>query len=293
MSYRIGDDVLSPFNNGSSHDIVSCLNSLKEEEAREIEETLFTKYSAFTKDIEKCPSESCDFVYVGDKCTWNHPENVYNCPKCEMPLIPNQTFTVQNFFASAYLLLANKCPKCDIPIEKVSGCPHMTCPCGHHFCWYCYKDHPSGGISQRVYTIHNVRECVFIFLSKIVLFLICLSSLLITFNGNSTIKWCLGMIGTIFSVIVRALILDLIVLLQVILAMMKKRRPSGKEHHKKRAVAAGLICFNLLFILLLYGMEELNFFALVLFAEISIMGVCFGVGYAIVYSIETWFEFIA
>ena len=142
----------------------------------------------------------------------------------------------------------------------------MTCPCGHHFCWYCYKDHPSG-VAKRVYTVHNVRECVFIFLSKIVLFLICLCSLLITFNGNSTIKWCLGMLGTLFSVIVRALILDLVILLQVIVAMMNKKRPTLRARERKRSTMAFvLIGFNLLFITLLYLIDELNFFALVLFS---------------------------
>lgn len=143
----------------------------------------------------------------------------------------------------------------------------MTCPCGHHFCWYCYKDHPSGTL-KRVYTVHNVRECVFNFLSKIVLFLICLSSLLITFNGNSTIKWCLGMVGTLFSVIVRALILDLVILLQVIVGMMNKRKPIllRSRNQKKSTLALGLIIFNLMFVTLLYLIDELYFFTVVLLA---------------------------
>src|SRR5690348_2365825 len=32
------------------------------------------------------------------------------------------------------------CPKCNKPIEKNGGCNHMSCPCGHHFCWVCSGD---------------------------------------------------------------------------------------------------------------------------------------------------------
>jgi len=32
------------------------------------------------------------------------------------------------------------CPKCSKPIEKNGGCNHMSCPCGHHFCWVCSGD---------------------------------------------------------------------------------------------------------------------------------------------------------
>lgn len=29
------------------------------------------------------------------------------------------------------------CPKCQWPVEKSSGCNHVTCRCGQHFCWLC------------------------------------------------------------------------------------------------------------------------------------------------------------
>lgn len=36
-------------------------------------------------------------------------------------------------------ILANtkKCPSCQTPIQKNAGCMHMSCTCGHEFCWLC------------------------------------------------------------------------------------------------------------------------------------------------------------
>ena len=32
------------------------------------------------------------------------------------------------------------CPRCNNAVEKNYGCNHMTCRCGHHFCWECRAD---------------------------------------------------------------------------------------------------------------------------------------------------------
>ena len=35
------------------------------------------------------------------------------------------------------------CPKCRRFINKNGGCPHMTCKCGHEFCWTCLRTYDS------------------------------------------------------------------------------------------------------------------------------------------------------
>lgn len=42
------------------------------------------------------------------------------------------------------------CPKCNMSVEKIDGCDHMTCfkqvgGCGAHFCWRCCSVLPEGG----------------------------------------------------------------------------------------------------------------------------------------------------
>ena len=36
-------------------------------------------------------------------------------------------------------LTCKACPKCKQPYQKDQGCKHITCPCGHHWCWVCLK----------------------------------------------------------------------------------------------------------------------------------------------------------
>mmetsp|Transcript_102299 Transcript_102299/g.292859 ORF Transcript_102299/g.292859 Transcript_102299/m.292859 type:complete len:595 (+) Transcript_102299:879-2663(+) len=38
------------------------------------------------------------------------------------------------------------CPSCRRPVEKLDACPHMTCPCGHQWCWVCRQAHPCPGM---------------------------------------------------------------------------------------------------------------------------------------------------
>lgn len=36
-----------------------------------------------------------------------------------------------------------RCPKCKEAIEKNAGCNHMTCRCGHQWCWLCLGNYPN------------------------------------------------------------------------------------------------------------------------------------------------------
>lgn len=45
---------------------------------------------------------------------------------------------LRNFGSSTWMTLRTKpCPRCKARIHKNGGCKHMSCACGHHFCWNC------------------------------------------------------------------------------------------------------------------------------------------------------------
>ncbi|KAG8933606.1 hypothetical protein FRC02_011528 [Tulasnella sp. 418] len=41
-----------------------------------------------------------------------------------------------------------RCPQCKIIVERSTGCPHMSCRCGHHFCYRCGSDYVDGSCQQ-------------------------------------------------------------------------------------------------------------------------------------------------
>ncbi|KAN0085637.1 hypothetical protein V8E55_006771 [Tylopilus felleus] len=48
-----------------------------------------------------------------------------------------------------------KCPQCSVPIEKLDGCNHMTCPCGAHICWRCMGIFTAETIYPHMHTDHG------------------------------------------------------------------------------------------------------------------------------------------
>ncbi|KAH8679061.1 hypothetical protein BGZ60DRAFT_402440 [Tricladium varicosporioides] len=58
--------------------------------------------------------------------------------------------------------ISQRCPKCDIPIQRAGGCPHMTCrKCKHEFCWFClaaWKVRNERGFMEHANTCSRVRN---------------------------------------------------------------------------------------------------------------------------------------
>ncbi|KPA83261.1 putative RING finger protein [Leptomonas pyrrhocoris] len=51
-----------------------------------------------------------------------------------------QYCTAEGLSMALILVKMKRCSKCHKDIEKNGGCNHMTCKCGHQFCWVCGHD---------------------------------------------------------------------------------------------------------------------------------------------------------
>jgi len=76
----------------------------------------------------RCPGAGCGKVY---------------CVRCGNPAHPDRPCPPPSDMIKWLERKTKKCPKCGEPIEKNAGCQHMTCRCGHDFCWLCLGPFPN------------------------------------------------------------------------------------------------------------------------------------------------------
>jgi hypothetical protein len=87
-----------------------------------------------------------------------NPDMYYGwCSRCLMPKeIAEKTCTttapkLENFMCSdcvhgsAVSLNTKECPKCKAAVFKISGCNHIHCHCGGHWCWKCGESYKTSG----------------------------------------------------------------------------------------------------------------------------------------------------
>ncbi|KAH6695548.1 hypothetical protein F5X68DRAFT_163812 [Plectosphaerella plurivora] len=73
-------------------------------------------------------------------CANGAPQEVENwtCEACQPPrLLPLEGGVVGETVARESIM--RECPGCSTMTEKASGCDHITCPCGTHWCYQCGK----------------------------------------------------------------------------------------------------------------------------------------------------------
>lgn len=92
-----------------------------------------------------------DCVAAGDE----RLPDVHNfvCPDC----IAARTAAAEGGNAGEAAPVIKACPKCTTATQKISGCNHMSCPCGAHWCWECAAFHSddSGACYEHMATAHG------------------------------------------------------------------------------------------------------------------------------------------
>ncbi|XP_035210311.1 ATP-dependent RNA helicase DEAH12, chloroplastic-like isoform X1 [Stegodyphus dumicola] len=121
-------------------------------------------------NISNCPAPDCPMFFYKDMvasgkhtCPLCRNEICLNCNviyhhgyTCEMytqsKLDPDYSFKVWQKTTTQ----CKRCPNCQAAVEKSSGCNHMTCKCGAHFCWICVRLFRSGNeVYDHIHTAHR------------------------------------------------------------------------------------------------------------------------------------------
>ncbi|KAG8964417.1 hypothetical protein FRC03_001818 [Tulasnella sp. 419] len=98
----------------------------------------------------ECPYEGCSASFEWTK-TFPAPKLI-TCPECNRSLClscrtaPHPALTCEEnmtdsndaaIYEIARVMGWKRCQMCKMVVERVSGCPHMTCICGNEFCYRC------------------------------------------------------------------------------------------------------------------------------------------------------------
>jgi ariadne-1 len=123
--------------------------------------SLFNKYRNFVirsyverrTFVKWCPSPGCEFAVeypkarsriILCKCgfAWCFKcgNDAHQPLTCEALAKWKEKDNSESDNADWLLVNTKACPRCKSPIQKNSGCMHMTCPCHHEFCWLCLGD---------------------------------------------------------------------------------------------------------------------------------------------------------
>jgi len=132
-----------------------------------LDEKMMKKYEEFilSNTIEAnpeiyscCPTADCGYVFVWEK----GDSSDFLCLKCQKRYCLTcradfhvgstceqyQAWLKENGQADQLFdnfvkgMKLKKCPKCVRWVEKESGCNHITCKCGHQFCYHCGESYP-------------------------------------------------------------------------------------------------------------------------------------------------------
>ncbi|UPK90521.1 hypothetical protein LCI18_001456 [Fusarium solani-melongenae] len=103
-----------------------------------------------------CPTPDCGYIYRTTESAGTH--TCFNClqrtcSSCHEPHVDMTCAEYKDIKSGGYAAFEKlkkevgikDCPECKTPLEKISGCNHITCAgCKAHMCWVCMMTFPSG-----------------------------------------------------------------------------------------------------------------------------------------------------
>lgn len=153
--HREDFNVICPFGDFNHVMTDSDIRSiLSDEDVKNYEKILLKRDLKDLEFIRMCPGQSCN--YMGWVDTKRSCGDQLQCGGCGIkwsdPSLKPVSMKVYNFLTKTLKgdsdtfnevwkeIWTNYCPKCQVPIEKNGGCPHMTCErCKFEFCWFCMQ----------------------------------------------------------------------------------------------------------------------------------------------------------
>lgn len=123
------------------------------DDKRRFYQYLHRSYVECSRNRKWCPKPGCNYAVEFDggegeetydvtcgcrhKFCWGCTEEQHRPLGCETVAKWGEKNTSEAENNDWILVNTKPCPKCDKKIEKNQGCNHMTCKCGHEFCWIC------------------------------------------------------------------------------------------------------------------------------------------------------------
>ncbi|KAM3140555.1 hypothetical protein pb186bvf_007367 [Paramecium bursaria] len=113
-----------------------------------IENAVNCKYESIT-----CPTCPVQINYK-EYCPYLIINRDVICKLCQKPVTQHKCNVCKQCGEYHKGSCGHRCPQCFIPIEKLSGCNHITCQCKYEFCWIC-----RGKFSSTHYRLWNLIGC--------------------------------------------------------------------------------------------------------------------------------------
>ncbi|CAD8048977.1 unnamed protein product [Paramecium primaurelia] len=115
----------------------------------------FNQYLMSHPNIFQCPTQNCSGIYEieGPIQVCMICQQIF-CTKCKK-LFHEGICGEQSFVDLARRQQYKQCSLCNRWIEKTYGCNHISCPCGHEFCYECGKQWVKGMECRCIETQQN------------------------------------------------------------------------------------------------------------------------------------------